>query len=87
MTAGMARFEPYGVPRPRSEYTPPEQLPTRSSEILGYVSQCECCGQRAITVKAYGRDWVCPRCAEVAEPSPYTAGGDDDGPELRKVRG
>jgi len=45
------------------------------TDVLGYVSQCELCGQRAITLAPHGADWTCPRCAEVTEPSPYASGG------------
>jgi predicted RNA-binding Zn-ribbon protein involved in translation (DUF1610 family) len=51
------------------------------TDVLGYVSQCELCGQRAITLAPHDSDWVCPRCAEVTDRSPYSsvASGQDCG--------
>jgi hypothetical protein len=69
--------------------------------VLGFIAQCDVCPQKAIVSEQPSSGWVCPRCAEVTEPSPYvdpqyvyTAPGsftlpddEDDGPDLRKVQG
>lgn len=38
---------------------------TDAGDVLGYVSQCCLCGQRAVTLHPHGRDWECPKCVEV----------------------
>ncbi|MGV0793050.1 hypothetical protein [Mycolicibacterium sp. XJ1819] len=66
--------------------------PPTDDDVLGFVSQCEACGQRAITRNRHGGDWICPPCEEVTNGSGYgdldcgLGLADDDGPDLGKVR-
>lgn len=54
-------------------------------DVLGYISQCDLCGQRALTRNPHGDKFTCSRCREV------TGWGDVDialaEPDLGKIRG
>lgn len=80
---------------PRTTATLTLDLP----DVLGYMSQCELCGQRAITREPHGLAWNCPKCEEAnptitfrtwlpGDPTvPAEQVADDDDYDLRKVQG
>lgn len=55
------------------------------TDEIGFVSQCDCCGQRAIT-RTQHAEYTCPRCVEVTDNIPYASAEFDDWP-LSKVQG
>ena len=41
--------------------------------VWGFIAQCEICPQKAILGEQPAEPWICPRCAEVTDPSPSVA--------------
>lgn len=52
--------------------------------VLGYISQCQVCPQKAITSQP--GPWLCTACADVASGAAHVA-EDDDGWPIGKVQG
>lgn len=44
-----------------------------ADDVIGYLTTCEACGGRALTLHQHGADWRCPSCPDMAAPQPFSA--------------
>lgn len=44
-----------------------------ADDVIGYLTTCEACGGRALTLHRHGADWRCPSCPDLDAPQPFSA--------------
>ena len=59
-------------------YDAPEPAPKPA--VLGILVQCSVCPQQALVAAQPDGEWLCPRCAEVAERAPVRLPAEFDTP-------